>query len=370
MRDVLHSDWLTQGPQIVEFESALNATCGSRHAVAVSHGSTALYLACRAADLGPGDRFVTSPITFLATPNAGLLCGAQPVFVDIDPDTLNLDPAELEKALRRDKTIKVVLPVHMGGRVCAMDRIGPICAEHGATVIEDASHAIGGRWRDDEGTWHTVGDGAFSAMSCFSFHPAKNVTTGEGGAITTNDDALAERLRLLRNHGLTRDPAAMRPGAEPWAYEMRELSQNARLTDMQAAMGVVQLKKLPRMKLRRTELVQRYDAAFADLPGVTPQARPDDDDACWHLAIIRTRGRTALYENLLKANVRAQVHYIPVHTQPYYREKFGTRRGDYPKAERYYAQALSLPLYPDLTNEEQDHVIDVVRAFHQVEDDV
>ena len=370
VRDVLQSDWLTQGPKVVEFEAALNRTCGSAHAVAVSHGTTALYLACRAAGLGPGDRFVTSPITFLATANAAVMCGARPVFVDIDPDTFDLDPAALDRALRRYRSVKVVLPVHLGGRVCDMEAIAAVCAEHGALVIEDACHAIGGRWRGSDGAWHAVGDGSHAAMTCFSFHPVKSVTTGEGGAVTTNDPVLAEKLRLLRNHGLTRDPEVIGEDADPWAYEMHALSFNGRLTDIQAALGVVQLEKLHRLKARRTALIRRYDAAFADLPGITCQARAEDDDACWHLAIVRTARRRALYDALLAAGIHSQVHYVPVHTQPYYRTQFGTGPGDCPVAEAYAAEALSLPLYPDLTDAEQDRVIDAVRAFQRTGDDV
>jgi len=369
VRDVLESDWLTQGPKLIEFEAGLSRLCETKHAVAVSHGTTALYLACRAAGLGPGDRFLTSPITFVATANAGLLCGAEPVFADIDPATFNLDMTEVARIVRQDKHIKVVLPVHLGGRVCQMEELAAACAERGTIIIEDACHAIGGRWRDSTGTWHEVGDGAFSNMTCFSFHPVKNMTTGEGGAVVTNDDDLAARLRVLRNHGITRDPHQMKKNPEPWHYEMHELSLNGRMTDFQAAIGLVQLDKLPRMKKRRRDLIRRYDEAFADLPGVTPQARPEDDDSCWHLMIIRTRGRTGLYEHLLANGIRTQVHYIPIHTQPYYREHFSTRRGDYPVAEKYYAQALSLPLYPNLSDEDQDRVIATVREFHQAETD-
>ena len=368
MAEVLESDWLTQGPKVVEFENGLNRLCNSRHAVAVSHGTTALYLACRAAGLGPGDRFLTSPIAFLATANAGLLCGAEPVFADIDPDTFNLDPNEVGRILKKDRRIKVVLPVHLGGHVCAMDQLAECCDEIGAIIVEDARHAIGGRWQDQAGSWHSVGDGAYSALTCFSFHPLKNVTSGEGGAVTTNSDELADRLRLLRNHGITRDPQQMRSGRDPWHYEMHELSVNGRLTDFQAAMGLVQIEKLPRLKRRRQELVRRYDEAFADLEGVTTQSRPDDDDICWNLMIVRARGRTALYEHLLAKGIRTQVHYVPIHTQPYYQDHFDTRPGDYPVAEKYYAQALTLPLYPDLSDEEQDRVIAAVRAFYRADE--
>jgi len=365
MREVLQSEWLTQGPTVVEFEAALSGLCGSRHAVAVSHGSTALYLACRAAGLGPGDRFLTSPIAYLDTANAGLRCGAEPVFADIDPDTFNLNPEEAVRVLGKDKRIKVILPVHMGGRVCELDRLTEACTEHGVTVIEDARHAIGSYWHDSAGKRHTVGDGAFSTMTCFSFDATKNLTTGEGGAVMTNDDDLADRLRLLRNHGITHDSHELREGRDPWHFEMRELSLNGRLTEFQAAMGLIQIDKLPRLKWRRTELIRRYDEAFADLDGVTAQARRDDDDICWQLMIIRARGRTGLYEHLLARGIRTAVHYVPIHTQPYYKEHFGTRRGDYPEAEKYYAQTLSLPLYPDLSESDQNRVIDAVREFYR-----
>ncbi len=369
VRDVLASDWLTQGPTVTEFEDSLNRLCGSNHAVAVSHGTTALYLACRAAGLGPGDRFLTTPITFVATVNAGVLCGADPVFVDIDPTTFNMDMDEAARVLAKDKRIKVVLPVHMGGRVCEMEKLAQACAQRDVVIIEDACHAIGSNWQDNEGVWHTVGDSTFSTMTCFSFHPVKTMTTGEGGAVLTNDDKLAKRLRLLCNHGITKDPELMTAAHEPWHYEMHELSLNGRLTDFQAAIGLVQIDKLPRLKKRRLELIKRYDRAFADLDGVTPQARPADDDTCWHLMIVRTRGRTGLYEHLHAEGIRAQVHYIPVHTQPYYQERFDTRPGDYPVAEKYYTQALSLPLFPDMTEADQDRVIAAVKTFHQAADD-
>ncbi len=368
MAEVLESDWLTQGPKVIEFENGLSRLCESRHTVAVSHGTTALYLACRAAGLGPGDRFITSPIAFLATANAGLMCGAEPVFADIDATTFTLDPDRVARILQKDKRIKVVLPVHLGGRVCAMDHLAEICAKHEVTIIEDARHAIGSRWQDRDGQWHTVGDGAFSALTCFSFHPLKNVTTGEGGAVTTNDDALADRLRLMRNHGITRDPEKMRSSREPWHYEMHELCLNGHLTDFQAAMGLVQIDKLPRLKRRRQELVRRYDEAFAELKGITPQNRPGDDDTCWSLMIVRARGRTALYQHLLAQGIRTQVHYVPIHTQPYYQDHFDTRPGDYPVAEKYYAQALTLPLYPDLGDDEQDRVIAAVREFYPADE--
>ncbi len=364
VRDVLESDWLTQGPRVPAFEKALAESCGAAHAVAVANGTLALWLACRAAGLGPGDRFIVPAITFVATANAGVLCGAEPVFVDIDPETLTLDPAKTEAALLADPRIKAILPVHLGGRVAELPALAALAARHGAVVIEDACHAIGTRWQDDTGAWHRVGDGSHGLMTCFSFHPVKSITTGEGGAITTNDPALAEQLALLRTHGITREPARLERQDGPWYYEMHDLGPNARLTDLQAAIGLVQLQKLERLKKRRLELVQRYDHAFAKLASVRPQARPTPDDSCWHLYIVRTEARDELYRELAAERIGTQVHYYPVHLQPYYRRRFGTGPGLCPAAEAYYEQALSLPLFPTLGDADQKRVITAVRKFH------
>ena len=293
VREVLRSDWLTQGPRVQEFERGLAEACKVPHAVAVSSGTAALYLACRAARLGPGDRFLTTPVTFASTANAGVMCGAEPVFCDIDPATGNLDPGAVEKALATDPAIKVILPVHLGGRVCDLEAMADLAGRYAAVLIEDACHALGGQWQGKDHRWRTVGACDLSAMSCFSFHPVKTITTAEGGAIATGDPQLADRLRLLAGHGITRDPDQLQENHGPWYYEMHELGINARLSDLQAAIGIAQLGKLPRWQQRRLELVQRYDAAFADLAEVSVQQRPTGQDrTCWHLMIIRTRGRT------------------------------------------------------------------------------
>lgn len=363
IREVIESDWLTQGPRVPEFEMALAASCGAAHAVAVANGTLALYLACRAAGLGPGDRFIVPPITFVATANAGVLCGAEPVFVDIDPETLTLDAAKVEAALLADPRIRAIMPVHLGGRVADLPALKLLADRHGAVIIEDACHAIGTRWQDEGGAWHRVGDGSHGAMTCFSFHPVKSITTGEGGAITTNDPALAARLAMLRTHGITREPAHLERKDGPWYYEMHELGPNARLTDLQAAMGTVQLQKLERLCKRRLELVKRYDNAFAQLPQLRVQARPRPDASCWHLMIVRTEERDALYRALASAQIGSQVHYYPVHLQPYYRKNFGTGPGMCPAAEAYYTQALSLPLFPTMSDADQTRVIKAVRRF-------
>lgn len=366
VRQVLRSDWLTQGPQVPRFERALAEACGAPHAVAVANGTLALYLACRAAGLGPGDRFLTSPLTFAATANAGLLCGAEPVFADVQEATGNLDPDLAERALAADPRIKVVLPVHLAGLPCDLERLAAAAAGRGALVIEDACHALGGRWRDRAGAWHAVGACGHAAMTCFSFHPVKTITTGEGGAVTTADPELARRLDLLRNHGITRDPERLRERHGGWYYEMHELGINARLTDLQAAIGLAQLQRLARWRQRRGELVRRYDQGLRGVPGLTVQARPQGEDgACWHLMIVRSRWRDRLYRGLHQAGILAQVHYLPVHLHPYYRDRFGTGPGDFPRAERHYAEAVSLPLYPGLSDEDCDRVIRTVTALQE-----
>lgn len=363
VRDVLESDWLTQGPRVPEFEAALAASCGAAHAVAAANGTLALWLAFRAAGIGPGDRFIVPAITFVATANAGVMCGAEPVFVDIDPRSLTLDPARVEAALLADPRIRAIVPVHMAGRAADLPALKRLADRHGAIIIEDACHAIGTRWQDEGGAWHRIGDGSHGAMTCFSFHPVKSITTGEGGAVTTNDPALAARLAALRTHGITRDPALLERQDGPWYYEMHDLGLNARLTDMQAAMGLVQLQKLERLRKRRLELVHRYDRAFAGLPGLATQARPVPDDTCWHLMIVRSEARDALHAALAAAGIGSQVHYYPVHLQPYYRRRFGTAEGQCPVAEAYYRRALSLPLYPTMSDADQARVIKAVRRF-------
>jgi len=363
--EVLASDWLTQGPRVADFESALAAACDAPFAVAVSHGTAALYLACLAADLGPGDRFLTTPITFAATANAAVMCGATPVFVDIDPGSCNLDPKQVAAALAADPDIRVVLPVHLGGRVCDMERLAEVTERYRAVIIEDACHAIGGSWQCGSGDWHAVGSCSHAAMTCFSFHPVKSMTTGEGGAITTRDPAVAERLQRLRAHGVTRDPARLREQHGGWYYEMQDLGTNARLTDLQAVIGLVQLGRLPGWQRRRLELIQRYDRNLADIPQVIAQQRPAGEDrSCWHLMIVRAERRRELYDFLQAQGYGVQVHYIPVHLQPWYRDRFGTGPGDCSLAEDYYSRALSLPLFPAMTDEDCDRVCAAVREFY------
>lgn len=359
--DALRSDFITQGPAVPQFEDDLAAYTGARHAVAVNSATSALHLACRAVGLGAGDLLWTSPNTFVASANAARQCGADVDFVDIDPATLNLDVAELaaklERAHVRGRLPDVVMPVHFGGRCCDMRAIGDLAAKYGFRVIEDASHAIGGRHRG-----HPIGACEHSDITVFSFHPVKIVTTAEGGAAITNDPDLAGRMQLLRSHGVTRDPAAMAGEPDgPWHYEQVELGYNYRMTELQAAMGSSQLKRVDTYVARRNELVEEYDHRLAGLPlSTVARPTPPDLSAC-HLYVIRLNEsllgrRRAVFEAMRAAGIGVNVHYIPVHTQPYYRA-LGFAAGDFPEAERYYAAAITLPLHPRLAGEEMDRVV-------------
>lgn len=362
----LRSDWLTQGPLVPRFEQALAAMAGAAQAVAVNSATSALHLACLALGLGPGDRLWTSPITFVASANCARYCGAEVDFVDIDPRTYVLDPAALEERLvaaaRDGRLPKVVVVVHFAGQSADMPAIHALAQRYGFHVIEDASHAVGGRHRGV-----TIGAGRWSDITVFSFHPVKIVTTAEGGCALTNDDRLAARMRLLRSHGITREPAEMEGGAgEPWAYQQIDLGFNYRLTDLQAALGLSQLTRLDEFIARRQLLARRYDGMLAGLPLLTPHQDPHNQSAL-HLYPVQVdtaacgRSRREVFDALRAAGIGVNVHYIPVHTQPYYR-RLGFRDGDFPVAEAYYARALSLPLYYGLTTAEQDRVVAALAA--------
>ena len=358
---VLQSDWLTQGPAIERFEQAMARRCQAGHAVAVCNATAALHIACLAAGLGPGDRLWTTPNTFLASANCGRYCGAQVDFVDIDPLTWNLDTvalaAKLEQAERDGTLPKVLVAVAFSGQSCDMREIARLSDRYGFTVIEDASHAVGASYAG-----RPVGCGEFADMTVFSFHPVKIITSAEGGMILTNRPELAQRLQRLRSHGMTRDAEQMtEPSHGPWYYQQVELGFNYRITDLQAALGLSQLNKLNGFIARRRELAARYDRLLGGLPLTLPGLQADAESA-WHLYVVRLRldeislSHRQVFEGLRAAGIGVNLHYIPVHLQPYYRER-GFAPGDYPQAERYYAEAISLPMFPSLSDEQQDYVV-------------
>jgi UDP-4-amino-4,6-dideoxy-N-acetyl-beta-L-altrosamine transaminase len=365
--EVLESDWLTQGPTIERFEAAMAERCEAGFGVAVCNATAALHIACLAAGLGEGDWLWTSPNTFLASANCGRYCGADVDFVDIDPLTWNLDvnalKHKLESAEREGKLPKVLVAVAFSGQSCDMRAIAELSRRYGFVMIEDASHAVGASYAG-----RPVGCGEYADMTVFSFHPVKIVTTGEGGLVLTNSPERAEHLRRLRSHGMTRDPVQMdAPSHGPWYYQQVELGFNYRITDMQAALGLSQLNKLDGFLARRRQLVARYQALLADLPLTLPTPQPEAESA-WHLYVVRLQterlqhSHRQIFEGLRAAGIGVNVHYIPVHLQPYYRD-LGFAAGDFPQAEAYYAQAISLPLFPAMSDEQQDFVVDQLRRL-------
>ncbi len=363
----LQSDFLTQGPAIPRFEQALADYCGAAHAVAVCNATAALQMACAALGLGPGDRLWTSPNTFVASANCGLYCGATVDFVDIDPRSYNMSVSALEARLVAAEATgtlpKIVIPVHFAGQSCDMQAIHALGQRYGFHIIEDASHAVGGSYLDSR-----VGSCRYSDVTVFSFHPVKIITTGEGGMALTNDPRLAARMERFRSHGITRDPALMEGEADgPWYYQQIELGYNLRITDLQAALGHSQLARLDDYVARRHVIRGRYEAQLAGLPLITPWQSPDARSAL-HLYPIQidpagtARSRREVFEGLRAAGVGVNVHYIPVHTQPHYL-RLGFKAGDFPEAERYYAGAISLPMFPTLTEAQQDEVVVVLRRL-------
>lgn len=355
---VLRSDWLTQGPAVENFENDVARYCDVPHAVAVNSATSALHMACLALGLGPGDRLWTSTNTFVASANCGLYCGAEVDFVDVDPRTYNLCPQALELKLARAEhegnLPKIVVPVHFAGQPCELEAIHALAGRYGFRIIEDASHAVGARYRNSR-----IGDCRYSDMTVFSFHPVKILTTGEGGLLSTRDPAIHERLKLLRSHGITRDASVMTEAAHgPWYYQQQGLGYNYRITDIQCALGSSQLRRLDPMLARRRALAARYDAMLDGLPLRRPWQSPDSVSS-WHLYVIRLADgldRREIFEGLRTAGIGVNVHYIPVHSQPYYRAR-GFKEGDYPEAEAYYAQAVSLPMFSALSDADQDYVV-------------
>tara|TARA_Y100000590_G_C15611136_1_gene973892 strand:+ start:21 stop:1175 length:1155 start_codon:yes stop_codon:yes gene_type:complete len=364
--NVLSSDWLTQGPKIVEFELALADYCGSKYAVAVCNATAALHLANIAMGTNKNSNVVTTPISFLSTSNSVIYANGRPIFSDIYEDVFTLNPKNVEMLLKKDSNIKGIIPVHLGGVVCDMDALKSIADKNNLWIIEDACHALGGKWIDKNGVTQTVGNCSNSDISIFSFHPVKHITTGEGGAITTNSKSLYEKLLKLRSHGMNKNPNSMIDNHGGWYYEMQELGFNYRITDFQAALGIVQLKKSDDWIKKRRKIVEKYDKAFSGIKQLNPQKHPDKNGGySYHLYIIQCENRSELYQYLNEHGVSTQVHYIPIHLQPYYKNKYGYNYGDYPIAEKYYDHALSLPLYPKLKNNEQEKVISLIKKFYE-----
>ena len=359
--DVLRSDFLTQGPVVPAFEAAVAKHCQARHALAVSNATAGLHLACLALGLGPGDLLWTSPITFVASANCALYCGAQVDFVDIDPRTFNMCPVELEKKLavaeREGRLPKIVVPVHMCGQPCDMQAIHALSLKYGFKIIEDASHAIGAKYLGEP-----VGNCKYSDLTVFSFHPVKIITTGEGGMVLCNNPVYAHTLRHLRSHGISSDTADMqpRPADEIWNYQQIQLGFNYRMTEMQAALGLSQLTQLDAFVLKRHALAAVYDKALHDLPLVTPWQHPDSYSSYHLYAVLIPQTQAGatqqqVYRAMQDAGIQVNLHYIPVYLQPYYAD-MGFKRGHCPRAETYFKQAISLPLHAGLTPEQQFYV--------------
>lgn len=365
--DVLKSDFITQGPVGPKFEQTLCDYTGAKYAVAVNSATSALHLACRALSLDPGDILWTTPITFVSSANCALYCGAEVDFVDIDPRTFNLSvdllKIKLEQAEKTGKLPKIVVPVHLCGLPCNMKAIGKLAKQYGFSVIEDASHAIGGRYQDEP-----IGNCRYSDITVFSFHPVKIITTGEGGVAITNNNQASEQMALLRSHGITRDPARMthEPDGD-WYYQQIELGYNYRMTDIQAALGLSQMTRLEEYVGRRHQISALYDELLGDIP-VTLQSRPEDCFSGMHLYVIRLqtdnliKSHKQIFIELREAGIGVNLHYIPLHTQPWY-QAMGFKTGDYPHAEQYYAQAISLPMFPDLSDAQ---VLTVVNTLKKI----
>lgn len=362
---VLQSDFLTQGPMVPRFEETVASHVGARHAVAVNSATSALHIACLALGLGPGDILWTTPVSFVASANCGLYCGAEVDFVDIDPQSYNLCPQslarKLEEAEGTDRLPKVLVAVHLCGQPCDMAAIHALGQRYGFKIIEDASHAIGGKYQGE-----FIGNGRYSDITVFSFHPVKIITTAEGGMALTNSDDLASKMALLRSHGITRDPAQMTHECDgPWYYQQIDLGFNYRMTELQATLGISQMARLNDYVSHRHALAARYDALLSELPVSIPWQHPFSYSAI-HLYVIRLKldqiGKThrKVFESLREQEVGVNLHYIPIHTQPHY-QRMGFKVGDFPEAEHYYAEAISLPMFQTMSESQQDVVVAALR---------
>lgn len=347
----LRSEWLTQGPKIEEFEKAVARYCKTRYGVAFSSGTAALHAAYAAAGIGLGDEVITTPLTFVATANTAVFCGAKPVFVDIEEDTLNIDPKLIEKVIT--KKTKAIAPVDFAGHPCDYEAILKIAKKHRLLVIEDASHAIGSEYKGRK-------IGSFGDMTILSFHPVKTITTGEGGMVLTNSKDFYEKLKTFRHHQITK-----RPEKGGWYYEIRKPGYNYRITDFQCALGLSQLAKIGKFIKRRREIVKEYNKAFKGIKGIIIPKEKDYAKSAWHLYIIQLAkaNRKKIFSDLRKNGIGAAVHYLPLNLQPFYQKEFGYRAGDFPTAEKYYGRAITLPLFPKMTNKEVRYVIRIVKTL-------
>jgi UDP-4-amino-4,6-dideoxy-N-acetyl-beta-L-altrosamine transaminase len=357
--NVLKSDFLTQGPQIPLFEKVVASYCNAKYGVAVNSATSALHIACLALGLGKGDWLWTSPNSFVASANCGLYCGAKVDFVDIDKATYNMSVVELEKKLlqakKDNKLPKIVMPVHFAGQSCDMKKIRSLGREYGFSIIEDAAHAIGGKYLDNP-----IGNCQYSDITVFSFHPVKIITTAEGGLATTNSKELVEKMQLLRSHGVTRNQGLMNKESEGgWYYQQIDLGFNYRMTELQAALGISQMQRLDDFVARRNILRERYDRLLDGMALVKPSQFKDSLSAM-HLYPIKVNNRTKIFNKLREGGIGVNVHYIPIHMQPYYK-KFGFKKGDYPNAESYYENVISIPIFPGLTIEMQNEVVKVLK---------
>lgn len=354
-------DWITQGPKIAEFEAALCRYTGAKYAVAVANGTAALHIATLAAGVGPGDEVITSPLTFAASANCVLYAGGRPVFADISADGPNIDPARVERLVT--KRTKAVIPVHFSGRPCEMDAISRIARKRGLVVIEDAAHALGADYKGGK-----VGNCRYCDMAILSFHPVKHITTGEGGAVLTNDRGLYDKLMMLRAHGITKDPSRFThagPHDGAWYHEMQTLGFNYRITDFQCAIGIVQMRKLPRFISERRKLAALYNRLLRGVPGLELPGESDDGTSAWHIYCVRLKNAAArrrAFDELRKAGIGAQVHYLPVYLHPYYR-RLGYSKGLCPNAERFYDGELTLPLFPGLKASQVRYVAAALRGI-------
>ena len=354
--EVLRSDWITQGPKVDEFEREVAGYCGAKYAVAMSSGTAALHAACSVAGISAGDEAITTPITFAATANAVVYCGGRPVFADIREDTLNIDPHEIESRLTPRTT--AILPVDFAGHPADLDEIMAIARGRKLVVIEDASHALGAEYRGRK-------TGSLADMTIFSFHPVKHITTGEGGMVLTNSERYYQHLKTFRQHGIVRDARA----GQPWYYEIPHPGYNFRLTDFQCALGISQLKKLDRFVARRREIAAKYNEAFAGMKEIITPTEEEYVKAAYHIYVIQLRteklkaSRQEVFEALRAENIGVNVHYLPVHLHPFYQREFGYKRGDYPRAEAYYERAITLPLFPSMSDEDWGCVVNAVRKM-------